>query len=218
MNILVISPHPDDAEYGIGGCLLKLRENNSITILYNTKYDLVDNKYNRNDEARKSCLHLNAKYDFFNYEDDIQIISEKILYYKPDVIFLPFYDDLNSVHLETTKKMLLVIENLNIKENNNQYSIKQIIYYETYSSLNFKPSIIFDVSSYYAQSVKLLNFHKEGQETLRTLKYKFELMHKLYGLEIGTMYGEGIFISNHGFNKWKKNRVFLINIVKQLYE
>lgn len=217
MKILAISPHPDDVEYSISGILLKAKRNIEpicITIAYNKKYDIIGDEPSidyetRTAEAKLACKILGAEYKEFSIDDKIENMANFILRISPDIIFLPYYNDYNEIHKKTTEYMMYAIEAAKKLKKDQEIIVKQLIYYEAYSSINFIPEYVINVSDTFSNAKRILLCHKMGIKTLEVLPYKFQILHQLRGLDCAMPYGEGIIRESSGQYNWNVNlRIF----------
>lgn len=114
-KVLVIAPHPDDEAIGCGGTLLKhIGSKGLVKVVYLT----IDKE--RNKEARKSLEMLNiTDSEFYNFEiENINIekavnkMSETLLNFKPEIVFVPFILDNHKDH-RTANEILIRASRLN---------------------------------------------------------------------------------------------------------
>lgn len=225
MRILAVSPHPDDVEYGIGGILLRAKENqHEITILCNEKMDVIDHPSpdiveQRKKEALNVADFWQIKYEFFSLNDGLNSIADCIRRIQPQIILLPYFNDFNPIHRETTVVFKDAI--FSAQTSTQTYSgllVSQLFYYETYSTEDFKPDFIIDVTAQYTYARKALKLHTTGIKTLPSLEYKFQLMHQQRGLEGSCHYGEGILRANEYWFNWCMNQKTGIDFLLSLME
>ena len=115
MNVLVVSPHPDDETLGAGGTILRLKEEGNkifwLNITGMTKGGIFSEEMQ---ERRKEQLkniedfykfegtyNLNlptAQLDSYNTSDAIDKIREVFTKVQPEIIILPDYNDAHSDH------------------------------------------------------------------------------------------------------------------------
>ena len=115
MNVLVVSPHPDDETLGAGGTILRLKEEGNkifwLNITGMTKGGIFSEEMQ---ERRKEQLkniedfykfegtyNLNlptAQLDSYNTSDAIDKIREVFTKVQPEMIILPDYNDAHSDH------------------------------------------------------------------------------------------------------------------------
>ena len=127
----------------------------------------------------------------------------------PDIIFLPYYNDYNEIHKKTTEYMMYAIEAAKKLKKDQEIIVKQLIYYEAYSSINFIPEYVINVSDTFSNAKRILLCHKMGIKTLEVLPYKFQILHQLRGLDCAMPYGEGIIRESSGQYNWNVNlRIF----------
>lgn len=115
ITILAISPHPDDVEGGMGGSIIKfLKLGHEVHIV-----DLTDGEPTphgtpeiRREECKKATdllgltnrttLDLPNRYLFDNVESRKKV-AEVIRVVKPDILFLPYWEDAHPDHIQTTQ-------------------------------------------------------------------------------------------------------------------
>lgn len=115
MNVLVISPHPDDETLGAGGTLLKLKnEGHNIAWLNIT---MASEEYGySNDFVEKRHLQMKSVIEEYGFDEFYNLdlepagldkvdqkifvsqISNIFLEYKPEIIFVPYAHDVHSDH------------------------------------------------------------------------------------------------------------------------
>lgn len=214
MNILAVSPHPDDIEYSISGTLLKIKkciENVKITVVYNTLYDLVDDQQGfpsyeiRRKEAKMACRLMDAEFKEFSINDSIEKTAGLLLKVMPDFVFVPYPNDYNLIHRDTTEHIIRSIETARRLSASNENVVRQLLYYEAYSSIEFTPEFVINMSDTYAAAQKVLMCHKLGINILQSLPYKFQILHQLRGLDCSMPYGEGIIRDHTGQYNWNNN-------------
>lgn len=106
-----MSPHPDDAELGIGGTIIKLkREGHKVFIVDLTSGEPTP--YGDEEKRKKETLHSNKilKIDkrvnlglenrfLFDSREARLMLAERIREFKPDVIFCPYPEDAHPDHV-----------------------------------------------------------------------------------------------------------------------
>ena len=179
MNIIVVSPHPDDETLGCGGTLLKHKNRNDniywiiATEPSDTHYDnnfiskrkteinLVENKFNMEQVYQLDYSPANLdNVPLKNLIDDITKIFKEI---KPDIIYLPFRNDVHSDHRIVFDAIMSCTKSFRYP------SIKKILTYETISETEFAPPLknnIFqpnsysDISDYIEEKIKIMNIYE----------------------------------------------------------
>lgn len=109
-KILVISPHIDDVELGMGGTVNLLKERNEIFYLGLSSPDNVEPKSFISTEFRQSCQHLGIKesniitknYHPRNMGDNkseiLQLLFDLNRQIQPDIVFIPNSKDIHQAH------------------------------------------------------------------------------------------------------------------------
>ncbi len=112
MKILVFSPHPDDAELGVGGTIAKYtQEGHDVTIALVT---IPSSKEKRLIEATRSAEILGAKLyvmglDEYNFEFNrraVGVFDKVIQNYSPDIVFTSWIHSLHQDHVNVCKATL----------------------------------------------------------------------------------------------------------------
>ncbi|MCL5071705.1 MAG: bacillithiol biosynthesis deacetylase BshB1 [Actinobacteria bacterium] len=220
VDVLAFSPHPDDADMGCGGLLLKLK-----SVGYKTGIiDLTEGELSSNgdsDTRKKETLDASKilKLDIRenlnigdaavanNSENRLKII-EVIRKYKPSLALIPYEKDRHPDH-ENSNKLLkdaIFISGLkNFKTDIEFHKPKIVISYML--NYQFKPNFIVDISDFYIQKMEVFAAYKSqfargvgSRSTYINSGYFYDFItsrNKIYGLKINTEYGEPFFIESH---------------------
>ena len=173
MNILIISPHPDDELLGCGGTIKKYsKKGNNIYLCVVTKGYTPDwsEEFTKNkvQEVKKVNKVLGIKKSFFLNFPTVKLdsvlqkdlngsISDIVKKVKPEIVFIPHFGDLNKDHRLVHEAALVATRPLRGS------SDKRILAYETPSETEWGPlSFPFVATSY--------------QNIESTIKYKLEAM------------------------------------------
>ena len=210
MNVLIVSPHPDDETLGAGGTLLKYKnENKNIYCLnitnikseYGYKQEVVEK---RQQEIKKVIDRY--KFDgFFDLElcptkleeykssEIIQKISDIIKEIKPSVIILPNRSDVHSDH-----KIVFDWCYSCTKIFRYPY-VKKIITMEILSETDFAlsddgfvPNYFIDITQFFEQKIDVLNIYGSelGNHPFPRSIDGIESLAKIRGIAAGTKYAE----------------------------
>lgn len=224
MNIMCVSPHPDDIEYGMGGVLLKLAEKgHQITILVNEKYDCIDVLSQdvvqlRREDALRAAKHISGKVLFFRIDEPLEEIADYIRKLQPQIMIMPSKHETHPIHKITNIVILDAIKTAVLDHKEHQgVQVKQIFYYETFSTDYFVPDFIIDVSKFYVKAKRMLEEHRYGIETLPSLPYKFQLYHQIRGFEASCMYGESLVMDKQAPYSWKENRAVGLSMLTEIF-
>ncbi|MDH5680558.1 MAG: PIG-L family deacetylase [Spirochaetota bacterium] len=214
IDILAISPHPDDAEIGCGGLLLLSKKQGRKTgILHMTLGEMGTGGTDeiRLEEMKNAAAMLEL--DFMEYAGfkDCQItdsfenrltIARYIRQLKPKIVLLPYWDGVpgrgightdhlatgimasHAVNFARLKKMPIDLE---------PHSVRQVLYYLFPREL--KPTFIADISAVAPQWIKALKCHHSqmfGPHAKKTGFFRMLLSYsKQMGFQIGARYGLG---------------------------
>ena len=220
IDALAFSPHPDDAEMGCGGLLLKLKDKGYRTgIIDLTRAELSSNGNlkNREEEIKEASKILgldirenlgledaNIKND---YDSRLKVIST-VRKYRPGLALIPFWRDRHPDH-ENSYKLLkdaIFISGLKkFKTGLDSYRPNVVINYMLH--YEFKPSFIVDISRYYNKKFSAVaayksQFYSDVAKKVMThiaSKYFFDIVnsrHQCSGLKIMSEYGEPYYIES----------------------
>ncbi|GAH90093.1 unnamed protein product [marine sediment metagenome] len=220
IDALAFSPHPDDAEMGCGGLLLKLKDKGyrtGIIDLTRSELSTNGNLETREEEIKAASKILgldirenlgledtNIKND---YDSRLKVISV-IRKYRPGLVLIPFWRDRHPDH-ENSYKLLkdaIFISGLKkFKTGLDSYRPDVVINYMLH--YEFKPSFIVDISQYYDKKFSAVAAYKsqfysdvEKEVTTHiTSKYFFDIInsrHRCLGLKIRAEYGEPYYIES----------------------
>jgi len=219
VDVLAFSPHPDDADMGCGGLLLKLKSMGYTTGII----DLTEAELSSNgdpDTRKKETLNASKilKLDVRknlkisdgavanNGENRLKII-EIIRKYKPSLAVIPYEKDRHPDHENSSKllKDAIFISGLkNFKTDSQFHKPKIVISYML--NYQFNHSFIVDISDYYIQKMEAFTAYESqflgeggGQQTYINSRYFYDFItsrNKYYGLKINVEYGEPFFIDS----------------------
>lgn len=171
LNILVLSPHADDAELGMGGTIAKLvKQKNNVTILtailpkenLSGKVDkYMENKRYKEQVnsskllgARLQTLNLNP-YDFKFNREYVKIFDEKIKKIQPDMIFSCWEHDTHQDH----KTLANIIFSVSRKNNISLYMYEAMLPGGINTNA-FNPQLFIDISQFMKTKIKSINCYK----------------------------------------------------------
>jgi LmbE family N-acetylglucosaminyl deacetylase len=165
-RVLIVSPHPDDETFGMGGTILKLKkQNNFIHLLVlslggKSKHPIYDErklKKIRKDETVKAikCLKIDS-YEFADMRDTrikksdaYEVIKNSIQRIKPDRIYLPCNPDTHQDHLNTSHAARLAAFHEGVKE---------ILIYDTSTMLS--PMDFYeDISDFLEEKIRICEIY-----------------------------------------------------------
>ena len=161
MRVLVVGPHPDDQELGMGGTIARLVEQGHDLLLLdmtNGEPTPCGDPETRAKEAqraaeilgvRRYCLGLPNR--FVEYSITARhAVAGVIREHRPEVLFLPYFEDAHPDHVATTR----IVEDARFDAKLTKIDLpgepcypKRLIYYFcTHLKIVPQPSFIFDTS------------------------------------------------------------------------
>ncbi|MGC8867240.1 MAG: PIG-L deacetylase family protein [Elusimicrobiales bacterium] len=164
-KILVLSPHPDDMEFGCGGTVYKFsKKGYSIFIYLATRGEYGGLAEIRETEQKRSASIIGAKLIWGSFNDTevffkrdlINEIERTIKKVKPFLIFVNFFKDTHQDHVALSKATITAARYIN-----------NILFYETPTSIDFLPNIYFDIGDVIKKKEKLLLAHESQVDKTR---------------------------------------------------
>ena len=214
IDVIAFSPHPDDAEMGCGGLLLKLKDKGYRTGIIDltraelsTNGDLETRKVETEEASRILNLDIRENLDL----EDANIINDKasrikiieaVRKYRPEMALIPYHSDRHPDH-ENSYKLLkdaLFVSGLEkFKTGAGCHRPPVILSYMLHNE--FKPSFVVDISEYYEHKFKAVAAYKSqfySDTNKRAIthiasKHFYEVInsrHQCMGLKINARYGE----------------------------
>jgi len=203
MNVLVLSPHPDDEVLGMGGTIKKLSQKNDVTLLVMTdgasaQYDHQKMIQVRRESCKKSSKILGIKkIEFLEFQDmkldsipqleinqEIERVIRKI---KPKVVFTSPKNDLNKDHE-------IVFNSTLVATRPNSSQVKSVFSYELPGQVKslFSPNRFEDIKNQISYKIKAFKMYKSEimkYPHLRSPK-AIESLAMYRGVQSGLMYAE----------------------------
>lgn len=214
MNILVVSPHPDDETLGAGGTILKYRQEghkifwlncSNMDISYGYPSDVV-NKRLKEIELVKGrfvfdgyCdLHLKpSKLDSYPRHDLISMIDDVFNRWKPEELLVPYQFDAHSDHRVIFDALVPFFKSFRYP------FIKKVMMMEILSetdnfgsSFGFMPNYFVNISDYIEQKIDIMKLYEgeikdppfpRSEENIRALS-------RYRGATVGVDYAEAFMI------------------------
>jgi LmbE family N-acetylglucosaminyl deacetylase len=159
MRILIVSAHPDDAEFGCYGTLLKhFNSSDTITYLVLTLGGDSGNPQVRREEQLSTSLgivHFGALKSAFldnnSGREAISLIEKTIDLASPDIIYTHSSNDRHQDHRAVNRATLSAC----------RFFKGQLYFYEGFSSLKrFRPNKFVDISDYFDQKLWVMRKFK----------------------------------------------------------
>ncbi|TXC93264.1 bacillithiol biosynthesis deacetylase BshB1 [Metabacillus litoralis] len=215
LDILAFGAHPDDVEIGMGGTISRFSKKGlKIGICDLTMAELSSNGTvdNRQIEAKQAASILGVSQrvqlslpdrGLFLSESSIKEVVTVIREYKPQIVFVPYFEDRHPDHgncarLVEEAVFSAGIRNFQDEGNNSAHRVRDLHYYMINGF--HKPDFVVDISKEIKNKIDSLKAYKsqfdmaEGStQTPLTNGYidAVESRERLYGKEVGVMYAEG---------------------------
>ena len=161
-DLMILSPHPDDAELAMGGTIKALTKSGKDVVLVDltdgepTPYGSHDRRMAEAEVASKilgieTRLNLGLKNrEIFDTVENRKLLAGVIRQYKPKLLFIPYWEDAHPDHLEAVKLAeaarfyaKFVVSDLPYDP---FYPKKVFSFFSTHIRPRFNPSFVFDIS------------------------------------------------------------------------
>jgi LmbE family N-acetylglucosaminyl deacetylase len=159
-SFLILSPHPDDDIFGVGGTLLKLSDKclDKSTLYFSLPGNEQDKNNPLKDEALLACTAVNSTPYFLNLPENkfpinpevVSKLNSIINKTEPDVIFIPFMLDDNEDHRRVNEILYNATKDLKLN--------CQIWAYQIYSTV--VPNVVIDITNTMAEKQKAMEIWK----------------------------------------------------------
>lgn len=213
-RVVVVSPHPDDETLGAGGTILKYKDSGYKIYWFNITNMKEEYGFNKNMIANrkveiKKVLNAYKFDDFFDLglkptgldEYPLNFIITKIskifMKIKPNVVILPYRNDIHSDHR-------IVFKSASVCKKVFRYPfIKKILMMEVLSETDFSvkgksfyPNFFIDISDYLDRKVKIMKFYKSelGKKPFPRSLENIKALATIRGAMAGCNYAEGFVI------------------------
>ncbi len=209
LDILAVSPHPDDVELCCGGLIAKMRSKGyRIGIVDLTKGELGTDgtPETRMQEAAKAArilgVQIRENMDFGDCRlgsgfDEAKRLAGVIRQYRPSVLIVPYGDGHHPDHAGSRKladKAVFLAKLKKVQTGHDAHRVRIVAYYMLRKS--FDPSFIVDVTESYEKKLEAIKAYKSQMGLMlgmEGLLKSIELRDQLYGSKIGVQYGEPFF-------------------------
>lgn len=158
MNILALGAHPDDIEIGCAGTLINCaRQSHDVYLGILTDGSAGGDTEVRRREQEESAKIIGAKKVFWGpYEDtklmvsreSIEVIDAWINEIKPTYVLVNFSNDNHQDHRNLTRIAIAATR-----------QIKNVLFYEVPSSIEFFPVLFYDIDPVMDKKIDALNAH-----------------------------------------------------------
>lgn len=190
MKFAFIGAHPDDIEYGAGGLVARLKkEGHDVFFIVLTNSDNCQ----RMEEQKRASESLGAELvtsvvfadgKIETNIDAVESVRRALEEIKPEYVFTHWYKDTHQDHRATAS---IAHASCGRKYN--------LVYFESFSSIEFNPTVYVDISAYANEKENAINQHKSQIEKFASRNISFSgealLKNEIYGLKNGVKYAEG---------------------------
>ncbi|MBN1329524.1 MAG: bacillithiol biosynthesis deacetylase BshB1 [Candidatus Heimdallarchaeota archaeon] len=211
LDVLVFSPHPDDAELGAGGAIYKATKSGlKVGIIDLTAGEMgsLGSKEIRLQEATEAKRILNLEFrenlefpdGFLSFLDEKAIftVAKKIREFEPKIVLIPYWEDRHPDHVAASYIITKAIHYSKLKKIDLDYPhhlVDDVLYYEINGQFT-PPSFIMDISQEFAVKQKaIMSFQSQFKEFSKEyLPFPLIERCKYYGSIVSCEYGEAFLL------------------------
>jgi len=211
-RFLIVSPHPDDAELGIGGTILKLKaKGHKVFMVDLTSGEPTPHgtEEKRKKETKKSTevlglddrvnLGLENRY-LFDTREARELLAEKIRKYRPDVILAPYSDDAHPDHIAATRiseRARFCAKFTKTKMKGAPHYTRNLFYYfASHLRIIPQPGFLVDISRHFNNKIKAVKCYRSQFTVNHKNKFIFDYIgsrDRYWGSLIGCDHAEAVF-------------------------
>jgi len=209
-RVLVIAVHPDDETLGCGGTLLKHKaKGNEIYWLICTSLPKNHSYYKKREEEIKKVASLynfdgvynlefeTMRVDEYSMSELIGRISNVINEIKPNIIYLPFKNDVHSDHRKIFEAVYSCTKTFRYP------FIKRILMMETLSETDFAditnsfiPNVFIDISDFFDKKLEIMKIYESeiGNHPFPRSEETIKALAQVRGAQAGCKYAESFML------------------------
>jgi len=174
--MMVVAPHPDDAELGMGGTIAAMITSGSRVIVVDlsdgepTPHGSLEIRARETAAASKVLgitdrIQLGLKNrEIFDTVENRKLLASKIREYKPTILFAPYWDDAHPDHIEACK----LVEGARFYSKfvkgdlagEPHYPRKLLHFFSTHIRPRFEPAFVFDINNTIDQKMKSIECYE----------------------------------------------------------
>jgi len=206
LDILAVSPHPDDVELCCGGTIAKMiKKGYKVGIVDLTRGEMgtegtAEIRLQEAKEAAEALgVEVRENLDLGDCRlvgnfDEGRRLAELIRKHEPSILMAPYGDDNHPDHAagrELCKKAALFSRLRRIKTEHEVHRVRSIIYFMLHKE--FEPTFIVDVTDCYKKKTEAIRAYQSQVRLISDyggLLRAIRIRDQLYGSRIGVEYGE----------------------------
>ncbi|MBP6060681.1 MAG: PIG-L family deacetylase [Candidatus Pacebacteria bacterium] len=212
-KILIFGAHPDDAEFGCGGLIIKeVKAGHQVKIVVCSlgEAGTSGTPAGRKKEAMDSAKAMGAEVEFINLGGDCHIennpkntikLAEIIRTYKPNIVLAQSLsenqhpDHFAVSHMTRSATRLARYGGLKELKKQKIHAIDALYYYPSSAELDKNPDIIVDVSGEYEAWARAMHMHKSQMQTKGYINLVSNKA-RAFGTLIGTEYAIPLWVND----------------------
>lgn len=208
-NCLIVAPHPDDAEIGMGGTLAALIAAGKKVVLADltngepTPFGTPEKRASEWAAASKILglqERINLGLTNRELQDNIssrRVVAEVIRKYRPEVLFIPYFEDAHPDHIAASQLVTAARFYAKFEKSDLAYEPyyprKVIHYFSTHLRVKFEPTFIFDISQHIDAKLAAIRAYRsqfdENPKNRGAIEH-IRVNNAFWGQQAGCQFGE----------------------------
>jgi LmbE family N-acetylglucosaminyl deacetylase len=231
MNVVVVSPHPDDAEYGAGGLLAAIGASGAhdAHVVCFTPWpelglaggaapgDRADRRLVEATEAARllgvQCVTLPPR-SVLDGTSAVQDIIDVFQRLRPDVVLTVDPDDSHPFHHRVSQWVQDAVFLSQLPSDGQSLpEPPQLLLMEAYTTRRFDPDVVVDVTAWFPLARRALLAHRTGVRITPGLEYQMRVIHQMHGCRAAVPFAEGFRLQHHFGQDWAPRRAALFGLL-----
>lgn len=178
-RILVVAPHPDDETLGVGGTLLKHKNDGDVVFWLLMTHVLENKNFSSSFKAKREqqieevsrCFGFEKKFqlpfkttqlDTYPLVDIIDSLYHVLQEAKPEVVYLPNPNDVHSDHRVTFEAGFAACKSFRapfIRRLLTYESLSETDFAPPFSGQSFAPNVFTDITPYFGKKIEIVKIY-----------------------------------------------------------
>lgn len=238
MNVAVVSPHPDDAEYGAGGLLAAIGaspDHDAHILCFPPQAELsapdATNGHvgsarddGRLGEAAEAARLLGVHCEAFRPRSLLDgaaalgDIVDALQRLRPDVVVTVDPDDAHPFHRQVARWVedAVFLAQLPSGDGPVLPAPPQLLLMEAYTTRRFEPDVLVDVTEWFPTARRALLTHRTGVRITPGLEYQMRVSRQRHGCRAAVPFAEGFRLQHQFGQDWVASRMALFRFLAEL--
>ncbi len=236
MRLVVVSPHPDDAEYGAGGFILGCLSLGDVSVTVGCfefspemgePAGFAEEAAVRREEAQGAAGVLGAELRWMRRpagstaQDDTRELVGLFRDTQADLVVSVDPDDVHPFHARAAKSVveavhLSAVASAEVRQTPPLTAPPQLLFMESFTTRHFRPDLYVDVSPWFATARQALLAHRLGTRVCPGLEHQMRASHVRHGAAGAVHYAEGFRLARGYGQDWTRSRGVVLELIARI--